>query len=78
MGDFIRSVGDFRVNNLANYGVLSDTIEVFLAVAMIIVGIYLTHRIQVWADRAGGEHPGAVNRGQGGGAERYEQRGLRD
>jgi hypothetical protein len=32
----------------------------------------------VWADKSGGEHPGAVNRGSGGGAERYEQRGMRD
>ena len=78
MGDFIRSVGGFRINNLADYGVLSDTIEVFTAVVMVIVGIYLTHRIQVWADKMGGEHPGAVNRGSGGGAERYEERGLRN
>jgi hypothetical protein len=78
MGDFIRSIGDLRVDNLANYGVLSDTIEVFLAVAMILFGIFLTHRIQVWADRAGGEHPGAVNRGFGGGANRYEEHGIRE
>ena len=78
MGDFIRSVGDFRINNLADYGVLSDTIEVFTAVVMILVGIYLTHRIQVWADKMGGEHPGAINRGSGGGADRYEQRGMRN
>lgn len=77
MGDFIRSVGDFRINNLADYGVLSDTIEVFTAVAMILFGIYLTHRIQVWADKMGGEHPAAINRGQGG-TERYEQRGMRN
>lgn len=78
MGDFIRSVGDFRINNLADYGVLADTIEVFTAVFMILFGIYLTHRIQVWADKMGGEHPGAINRGSGGGAERYEQRGMRN
>lgn len=77
MGDFIRSVGDFRVNNLADYGVLADTIEVFTAVFTILFGIYLTHRIQVWADKSGGEHPGAINRGSGGG-ERYEQRGMRN
>jgi len=78
MGDFIRSIGDLRVDNLADYGVLADTIEVILAVVMIIGGIYLTHRVQVWADKAGGEHPGAINRGSGGGAERYEQRGMRN
>ena len=78
MRDFIRGIGDLRVDNLADYGVLADTIEVILAVLMIIVGIYLTHRIQVWADKMGGEHPGAINRGQGGGAEQYEQRGMRN
>lgn len=78
MGDFIRSIGDLRVDNLADFGVLADTIEVILAVVMIIGGIYLTHRVQVWADKAGGEHPGAINRGSGGGAERYEQRGMRN
>lgn len=78
MGDFIRSIGDLRVDNLAQYGVLADTIEVFLAVLMMISGIYITHRIQVWADKMGGEHPGAVNRGSGGGAEQYEQRGMRN
>ena len=78
MADFIRSIGDFRVNNLADYGVLADTIEVIAAVVMILFGIYLTHRIQVWADKLGGEHPSAINRGSGGGAERYEQRGLRN
>ena len=79
MGDFIRSIGDFRIDNLAaEFGVLADTIEVAFAVVMIVGGIYLTHRIQVWADKVGGEHPGAINRGYGGGAERYEQRGMRD
>lgn len=78
MGDIIRSIGDFRISNLADYGVLADTIEVIFALVMILGGIYLTHRIQVWADKVGGEHPGAINRGYGGGAERYEQRGMRD
>ena len=78
MGDFIRDIGDLRVDNLADFGVLSDTIEVILAVAMIIIGIWITHRIQVWADKMGGEHPGAINRGSGGGAEQYEQRGMRN
>ena len=78
MKDFSRDIGDLRVDNLADYGVLADTIEVILAVVMIIVGILLTHWIQVWADSKGGEHPGAINRGSGGGAERYEQRGMRN
>ena len=76
MRDAIVWLGDLRVDNLANFGVLADTVEVLIAVVMMLGGIYITHRIQVWADRAG-EHPSAVNVGLGGG-ERYEQRGLRD
>ena len=76
MGDFIRWLGDMRIDNLADYGVLADTIEVIGAVVMIVGGIFVTHRIQVWADSIG-EHPGAVNRGQGGGVDRYEQRSMR-
>lgn len=76
MGDIIRSIGDFRISNLADYGVLADTIEVTGAILMILGGIFITHRIQVWADKIG-EHPGAVNRGQGGGLDRYEQRTMR-
>jgi hypothetical protein len=77
MGDAIRWIGGLRVDNLADFGVLADTIEVVLSLVMIIGGIYLTHRIQVWADKAGGEHPAAINRGQGGGVDRYEQHGMR-
>ena len=77
MADFFRWLGDIRVDNLANYGVLADTIEVVGAIVMIIGGIFITHRIQVWADSIG-EHPGAVNRGQGGGYDRYEQRSIRN
>ncbi|MGI8475896.1 MAG: hypothetical protein ACR2OO_05945 [Thermomicrobiales bacterium] len=76
--DAFRWLGNLRVDNLANYGVLADTIEVVLAVAMILGGIYLTHRIQVWADTLGGEHPSAANRGEGGGMDRYEQRSMRN
>jgi len=76
MGDFLRWLGEMRIDNLADYGVLADTIEVIGAVVMIVGGIFITHRMQVWADRIG-EHPGAVNRGQGGGADRYEQRSMR-
>ncbi len=64
------------VNNLADFGVLADTVEVVLAVALMLGGIWLTHRIQVWADRAG-EHPGAVNTGLGGGANRTEDHTFR-
>jgi hypothetical protein len=77
MGDFFRWLGDIRVDNLADYGVLADTIEVIGAIVMIVGGIFITHRIQVWADKIS-EQPGAVNRGQGGGMDRYEQRGLRN
>lgn len=78
MGDFIRWLGDLRVDNLAEkFGTLADTVEVGTSIIMIVGGIFLTHRIQVWADKVG-EHPGAVNRGQGGGYDRYEQRTMRD
>lgn len=77
MRDAIEWLGNLRVENLADFGVLADTVEVIVAVIMMIGGIYITHRIQVWADKAG-EHPGAVNVGLGDGTERYEQRGLRD
>jgi len=65
------------VKNLAlDFGVKADSIEVLLAVVMMLGGIYITHRIQVWADRAG-EHPGAVNVGLGGGAQRTEEHTIR-
>lgn len=64
------------VRNLADFGVLADTVEVVLAVVLMLGGIWLTHRVQVWADRTG-EHPGAVNTGLGGSADRFEERGLR-
>jgi len=62
--------------NLANFGVLADTVEVILAFAMMLGGIYITHRIQRWADRAG-EPPPAANTALGGAADRFEPRGLR-
>ncbi len=65
------------VDNLGlDFGVLADTIEVLLSVIMMIGGIYLTHVIQRWADRAG-EQPGAANVGLGGGDQRYEDRTIR-
>jgi len=77
MRDAIEWLGNRRIDNLADFGVLADTIEVVFALVMMLGGIYLTHRIQKWADKAG-EHPSAVNVGQGGGAERYEQRSMRN
>ena len=41
-----------------SFGVLADTIEVVIAVIMIIGGIYLTYAVQKWADRAGELGPG--------------------
>lgn len=65
------------INNLGlDLGDLSDTIEVLLALLMMIGGIVITYLIQKWADRAG-EHPGAVNVGKGGGANQYQQRTMR-
>jgi hypothetical protein len=77
MKDFITWLGDLRINNLADYGVLADTIEVAFAIVMMIGGIIITHRFQKWADKSG-EQPGAVNVGQGGGYDKYEQRGIRN
>ncbi len=64
------------VENLADFGVLADTVEVIVAVVMMIGGIIITHRIQVWADRAG-EQPPAANSRLGGAADRFEERGFR-
>jgi hypothetical protein len=64
------------VENLADFGVLADTVEVAIAVVLMVVGIYITHRIQVWADKAG-EQPPAANVGLGGSGERHRERGLR-
>ncbi len=59
------------------FGVLSDTIEVVLAVAMMIGGIILTWAIQKWADKSGAQ-PGAANVGKGGGSMQYEERSIRN
>jgi hypothetical protein len=64
------------IENLANFQVLADTVEVIIAIALMIGGIVITHLIQKWADRAG-ETPAAANTALGGAAERYEERGLR-
>jgi hypothetical protein len=77
MEDFLQWIGNLRVENLADYGVLADTIEVICAVILMVGGIFITHRIQVWADRVG-EQPGVVNTGKGGGFERMEQKSIRE
>jgi hypothetical protein len=65
------------VPNLAeNFGVLADTVEVVVAVLLIIAGIVLTYLIQRWADRAG-EPPPADNQGLSGAARPYEPNTLR-
>jgi len=64
------------VENLANFGVLADTVEVFLAVLLMLGGILLTYLIQKWADKAG-ETPPAANTALGGAADRYEPKGMR-
>jgi hypothetical protein len=70
-------LGNLRITNLDSYGVRSDTIEVVAAFIMMIGGIYITHRIQVWADRVG-DHPRAANTGLGGGTERMEPKTYRE
>jgi hypothetical protein len=78
MKDIINEIGSWRIDNLAEtFGVLADTIEVIGAVVMMIGGIFITHRIQKWADRAG-ETPAAANTGFGGGAERRQANTMRD
>jgi hypothetical protein len=64
------------IENLANFQVLADTVEVIIAIALMIGGIIITHLIQKWADRAG-EPPPAANTALGGAAERYEERSFR-
>lgn len=78
MKDLIEQIGNWRIDNLAEtFGVLADTIEVIGAVVMMIGGIFITHRIQKWADKAG-DQPAAANTGFGGGAERRQANTLRD
>jgi hypothetical protein len=65
------------INNMAeNFGVLADTIEVVIAVILMVAGIYITYAIQRWADRAG-EPPPADNQGLSGAAEQYQPNRLR-
>ena len=63
--------------NLAeDFGVLADTVEVVIAVIMIVGGIVLTYAVQKWADKAG-EPPPADNQGLSGAAQPYEPNTLR-
>jgi len=65
------------ISNLAeNFGVLADTVEVVIAVVLIIGGIYLTYAIQKWADKATATPP-ADNQGLSGAAQAYEPNSLR-
>jgi hypothetical protein len=65
------------ISNLAlAFGVLADSVEVLLAMLMMIGGIIITHLIQRWADRAG-EQPAAANIGKGGTAQ-YQDRSMRE
>lgn len=64
-------------NNLAeDFGVLADTVEVVIAVILIIGGIFITYAIQKWADKAG-EPPAADNQGLSGAAQQYEPNSMR-
>ncbi|MFN8675796.1 MAG: hypothetical protein U0Z70_05415 [Thermomicrobiales bacterium] len=63
--------------NLADqFGALADTVEVVIAVILILSGIVITYLIQRWADRAG-EPPPADNQGLSGAVTRYEPNQLR-
>lgn len=53
------------VHNLAaQFGTLAESVELFLAIGFMLLGIWLTHLVQKWADKTSGEQPGAVNLGE--------------
>lgn len=65
------------IENLGlNFGTLADTVELVIAIVMMIGGIYLTYLIQKWADRSGEEQPRAANVGRGGTVQ-HEEPGRR-
>lgn len=65
------------VSNLAIvFGTLAETVELFLAVLMMIGGILITWRVQKWADRTGEAQPSAANIGKGGTVQ-HEERNMR-
>lgn len=64
------------ISNLATaFGTLAESVELGLALLMMIGGIILTHLVQRWADKSG-EHPGAANVGHGG-TEQYQDNTMR-
>lgn len=66
------------VSNLAiAFGTLAETVELFLAIFMMIGGIVLTWLVQRWADKTGDEQPAAANVGHGGTIQ-HESRTMRD
>jgi threonine/homoserine/homoserine lactone efflux protein len=66
------------VSNLALvFGTLAESVELYLAVAMMLGGIYLTYLVQKWADRSG-EHAAAANIGLSGHPEQREHPSMRD
>lgn len=66
------------VSNLATtFGTRAESVELFLAFAMMIAGIIITFLIQKWADKTGGDHPAAANVGHGG-VEQHEANTMRD
>ena len=78
MGDLIRTLGDIRVNNLAeDFGTRAESVELILAVVMMLGGILLTYLVQQWADKAG-EVQSAANVGRGGGLRTHQDRGIRE
>lgn len=65
------------VSNLSLvFGTLAETVELWLAIIMMISGIVITHLIQRWADKSG-EHPAAANVGLGGGDMQREPKTMR-
>jgi hypothetical protein len=65
------------VSNLALvFGTLAETVELWLAIIMMLAGIYITHLIQKWADSAG-EHPAAANVGLSGHPDQREHKTMR-
>lgn len=53
------------ISNLAiSFGTLAETVELFLALALMLGGILLTWIVQKWADSTSEDHPSAVNLGE--------------
>jgi threonine/homoserine/homoserine lactone efflux protein len=65
------------VSNLAiAFGTLAETVELFLAIFMMIGGVILTWLVQKWADKTSEQQPSAANVGRGGTVQ-HEERGMR-